>query len=314
MLKYILTFNKRVRVNYSNKLRITDIIVYILLIIIAVIMLMPFVWMINTSLKPHGEVYEFPPRFLPGSFNFRNYVTAWIGADFSRYFLNTVIYTFGRTFFDILLGSMAGYAFAFFRFSGRKTIFIIILVTMMIPFQAKLIPLFLLIRYFPLAGGNNILGSGGTGLMNTWTGLIAPGVITGFSIFLFRQFFRTLPRSLMEVARIDGCSEFRIYWQIMFPLAKPAIVSLSILSFTQNWNALLWPLVATNNPGMRTLQVGLAIFQGEQLTAVQYNELMAGAVIAIIPTVLIFLIGQKHFTRGISLTGLKYCESWEWIK
>jgi ABC-type glycerol-3-phosphate transport system permease component len=154
-----------------------------------------------------------------------------------------------------------------------------------------LVPLFLIVKNL--------------GLINTFAGLVLPGVVNGYFIFLFRQFFSMLPDDLIEAARIDGCSEFRIFLQVILPLAKPALATVAIFGFMNRWNALVWPLVVLTDPDKRTLQVGLAIFQGEQLTGAQWNELMAASVISLLPTVVVFLLAQKYFTTGIALTGIK---------
>ncbi len=278
---------------------------YFLLIILSISMLLPLTWMITVSLKPSGQIYEYPPSFIPKSFEVSNYVTAWVGANFSKYFMNTVTYALGSAIFILFFCSLAGYTFARLEFPGRNTIFLIILLTMMLPGQAALIPRFLIIKNFPLAGGNNIFGAGGKGFMDTYAGLIMPGVVPGFGIFLLRQFFLILPKELEDSARVDGCSEFRIYWQIMLPLTKPALIVLAIFSFQQKWNDLMWPLVVTSSKAMRTLPVGLAVFEGEQRTGAQWNELMAAGLIALIPVIIVFLFGQKHFTRGIALAGIR---------
>lgn len=278
---------------------------YFLLLVIASIMLLPFLWMVSVSLKPAGQVYEYPPKFIPSSFNFENYKTAWYRANFGLYFKNTVIFAVVGTFLTVISCSLGGYTFAKLRFPGKDLLFTVILFSMMLPFSSILIPLFLLIKNFPLVGGNNILGKGGTGLINTFSGLILPGIVSGYYIFLFKQFFSMLPDDLIHAARVDGCSEFRIFWQIILPLSKPVLATVSIFSFMNRWNSLLWPLVVLTDPQKRTLQVGLAIFQGEQLTGAQWNELLAASAIALIPTIVIFVLGQKYFTTGIALTGMK---------
>lgn len=284
---------------------IKNFLLYLFLIILATSMLLPLIWMVNVSLKPFGQIYEYPPSLFPKTFLVTNYVAAWVGADFSLYFKNTTVYAFVSVIFILFFCSLAGYTFARLRFPGRDILFLIILITMMIPYQVTLIPLFLLIKNFPFAGGNNIFGMGGKGLIDTYAGLIIPGLVPAFGVFLFRQFFLGLPSELEDAARIDGCSEFRIYWQIMLPLTKPALVLLGIFSFQGKWNDLLWPLIVTTTKHMRTLQIGLAVFQGEQRSGAQWNEMMAAGLIVIIPVIIIFLIGQKYFTKGVALTGLK---------
>jgi len=288
-----------------NSSSFSVVLVYLVIVIISIFMILPFVWMVSVSLKPSGRIYEYPPRFIPSPVTFENYRTAWDRANFSRYFMNTTIFAVVGALLTIFLCSLGGYVFAKLRFPGKNILFMVILFTMMLPFFSVLIPLFLIVKNFPLAGGNNLFGKGGTGLINSFAGLILPGIVNGYYIFLFRQFFTMLPDELIQAARIDGCSEFRIFAQIMLPLAKPALATVAIFSFMDKWNALVWPLVVLTDPNKRTLQVGLAIFQGEQLTGAQWNELMAASVISLLPTVLVFLLAQKYFTTGIALTGIK---------
>lgn len=281
------------------------VIVYILIGIVSIFMIIPFIWMTSVSLKPSGRVFEYPPRFIPSPATFENYRIAWDRANFSRYFINTTVFAVVGTLLTVSLCSLGGYVFAKLRFPGKNILFMVVLFTMMLPFFSVLIPLFLITKNFPLVGGNDLLGKGGIGLINSFSGLILPGIVNGYYIFLFRQFFIMLPDELIQAARIDGCSEFRIFAQIMLPLAKPALATVSIFAFMNKWNALVWPLVVLTDPNKRTLQVGLAIFQGEQLTGAQWNELMAASMISLLPTVLIFLLAQKYFTTGIALTGIK---------
>ena len=288
-----------------NSSSFSVVLVYLVIVIISIFMILPFVWMVSVSLKPSGRIYEYPPRFIPSPVTFENYRTAWDRANFSLYFMNTTIFAVAGTLLTISFCSLGGYVFAKLRFPGKNILFMVILFTMMLPFFSVLIPLFLIVKNFPLAGGNNLFGKGGTGLINSFAGLILPGIVNGYYIFLFRQFFTMLPDELIQAARIDGCSEFRIFAQIMLPLAKPALATVAIFSFMDKWNALVWPLVVLTDPNKRTLQVGLAIFQGEQLTGAQWNELMAASVISLLPTVLVFLLAQKYFTTGIALTGIK---------
>jgi len=288
-----------------NSSSFSVVLVYLVIVIISIFMILPFVWMVSVSLKPSGRIYEYPPRFIPSPVTFENYRTAWDRANFSRYFMNTTIFAVAGTLLTISFCSLGGYVFAKLRFPGKNILFMVILFTMMLPFFSVLIPLFLIVKNFPLAGGNNLFGKGGIGLINSFAGLILPGIVNGYYIFLFRQFFTMLPDELIQASRIDGCSEFRIFAQIMLPLAKPALATVAIFSFMDKWNALVWPLVVLTDPNKRTLQVGLAIFQGEQLTGAQWNELMAASVISLLPTVLVFLLAQKYFTTGIALTGIK---------
>jgi ABC-type glycerol-3-phosphate transport system permease component len=203
---------------------------------------------------------------------------------------------------NVGLSSMAGYAFARYKFPGRKPLFILLLAKMMVPAQVTLIPVVVLMRAFPLAGDNDITGQGGTGLVNTYAGLVLPGAVTALGIFIFRQFFLNLPHELEDAARVDGAGEFRIFWNIMLPLCKPAAVTLAIFSFEAGWNSFIWPLVITRDEGLRTIQLGLTIFRGENQT--QWAYLMAGATLATLPMIAIFMVGQRYFIKGISTSGI----------
>ena len=265
--------------------------------------IVPFLWMISTSLKPEPEIFRFPPVWIPSAWQWDNYAKAMTAAPFARYFLNTVIYAVGITASNLLFCSMAAYAFARLRFPGRNLLLILVLGTMMIPAQVTMVPVFIMLKRWPLLGGNDVLGAGGHGLLNTYTGLILPGAVGAFGIFLLRQFFMTLPRELEDAARIDGCSEAGIYWRIILPLSKPAMATLGIFTFTAAWNEFLWPLLIMSKDSMKTLQVGLQVFQTQYTTT--WDLLMAGTVVVTIPVLIIFLFGQRYFTRGIALSGMK---------
>jgi len=265
--------------------------------------IVPFLWMILTSLKPEPEIFRFPPVWIPSAWKWDNYAKAMTAAPFGRYFLNTVIYAVGITASNLLFCSMAAYAFARLRFPGRNLLFILVLGTMMIPAQVTMVPVFIMLKRWPLLGGNDLLGAGGHGLLNTYTGLVLPGAVGAFGIFLLRQFFMTLPRELEDAARIDGCSEAGIYWRIILPLSKPAMATLGIFTFTAAWNEFLWPLLIMSKDSMKTLQVGLQVFQTQYTTT--WDLLMAGTVVVTIPVLIIFLFGQRYFTRGIALSGIK---------
>ena len=289
----------------STKALFYKTLLYLMLGLISIITIIPFLWMGSVSLKPSGQVYEYPPSFIPSPLKFKNYQESWSRANFNYYFKNTVIFAVVGTSLSVVFCSAGGYVFAKLRFPGKSLLFMIILFTMTLPFFSVLIPLFLIVKNFPLVGGNNLFGKGGIGLIDTFAGLVLPGIVNGYYIFLFRQFFSMFPDELIYAARIDECSEFRIFLQIILPLSKPVLATVSIFSFMSRWNAFVWPLVVLTDPKKRTLQVGLAIFQGEQLTGAQWNELMAVSVIALIPTIILFLLGQKYFTTGIALTGIK---------
>ena len=214
---------------------------HVLLIAGAITMILPFLWMLSTSLKPESEIFRFPPNWFPNLWKWANYSEAMHAAPFGRYFVNTAIYAAAITLSNLLLCSMAAYAFARLRFRGRNILFILTLGTMMVPGQVTMVPVFILLKRWPLMGGNGWLGIGGHGLLNSYTGLILPGAVGAFGIFLLRQFFMTLPRDLEDAARIDGCSEIGIYWRIILPLSAPR---------SQRWASSPSPPPGTSSSGL----------------------------------------------------------------
>jgi len=269
----------------------------------AVLMLLPFVWMLSTSLKPPYELFTVPPTWIPSQLQWDTYARAMSAGNFGRYALNSLFLGVANVVTNVLLSALAGYAFARLRFPGNNVLFLLVLATLMVPYQVTIIPLFVIIRHIPLFGGNDILGQGGIGWINSYWGLIVPGAVGAFGIFMLRQFFQTLPKELEDAARIDGASELRIFWQIMLPLAMPAIATLAIFSFQSGWNAFLWPLLITTTDDMRTIQLGLTVFVQQYST--QWDQLMAATVVATMPVILAFAIGQRLLVRGIAFTGLK---------
>lgn len=276
---------------------------YLVLALGAVAMVVPFVWMLSSSLKTDAEIFRYPPRWIPEVIRWQNYPEAMARAPFARYFLNSGVVAGLATFVGVLLSSMAGYAFARLQFPGKRVLFGLIVATLMIPFYVTLIPLFVFVTRFPLAGGNDLLGAGGQGLYNTYAGLIVPGLANVFGIFLMRQYFQTLPSDLEDAARIDGAGEFTVFWRVMLPLTGPAVATLAVFLFTSEWNAYLWPLVVTGSEPMRTVQLGLALFKGEFQT--DWARLMAATVVVTLPVIGIFLAAQRWFINSIAFSGLK---------
>ncbi|GAA4209257.1 carbohydrate ABC transporter permease [Actinocatenispora rupis] len=219
------------------------------------------------------------------------------------YARNSLIIAVGHTVLNVVFASMAGYSLARLPYRGRTLLFYSFVAALMIPTYTKILPEFLIVRFMPLAGGNDILGQGGTGWLNTWWALIIPGAITPFAVFLFRQFYVDLPVELEEAARLDGVGEFGIYARIMTPLVKPAVTTVALLTFQESWNNFLWPLLVTQKDSMRVIQVGLSVFQTENHT--QWQFLMAGTTLATLPMVLLFLAGQRYFVQGLATTGIK---------
>jgi len=275
------------------------VVIYLILIAGAFIAIIPFFWMISTSLMTLGETIL--RQWLPKVPQFDNYVDAWTEARFAKYFMNSVVIT-GTTLLGLLVTStLAAYAFARIKFAGRNILFTILLATMMIPESVTMIPNFLMIRgdIFPLPGLPAWKGS----WLNQLPALTVPFMANAFSIFLLRQFFATIPEEYWDAARLDGAGHLRYLIQIMIPMSKAPIMTVIIFSFIGSWNAFLWPLLVTTRPNWRPLMVGLYTFITE--AGPQTHLLMAGAVITLIPILILYFLTQKQFTEGIATTGLK---------
>lgn len=273
--------------------RKTDLIVhsisYTLLIAFSIIMIMPFVWMILSTFKDQSELMRFPPKFLPDKFSLKNYVEVFSSVPFLRYYLNSILITTVAVTLTLLTSSLAGFAFAKYKFRGRNVIFKTLLGAMMIPFPVTIIPLYIMIYNL--------------GLVDTYLALIVTGSVSIFGIFLMRQFIVTIPDDLIDAARIDGCSEFQIFRIIVIPNIRAPLSALAIFSFMATWNAFLWPLLVVNNDEHRTVQLGVQYFTQ------RYGDLMhlqiTAAAMAVIPIVVLYLLLQKQFIEGITMTGLK---------
>jgi multiple sugar transport system permease protein len=254
----------------------------------AVLMLVPFIWMLSTSLKNGAQVFVYPPQWLPEPLVWSNYADVVRIMPFLRYVLNTTFVAGSVTLLQLVVSSLAAFAFARLRIPGRDKLFLAYLATLMVPGQVTLIPNFLIVKYL--------------GWIDTYQALIIPQVFSAFGTFLLRQFFLTIPRELDDAARIDGASAFGFFRRILLPLSTPALATLGVFTFTAQWNNFLWPLIVINDVQMRTLTVGLRALVGQY--TVQYPLLMAGSVIALVPMVVVFLFAQRAFVRGIALTGL----------
>jgi ABC-type glycerol-3-phosphate transport system permease component len=260
---------------------------------LALLMMAPFLWMLLTSLKTQQEAFQYPPSFLPSAPQWSNYTQLFTLVPFGRYFLNTVFVTLVVVFGQLLISSLAAYAFARLKFMGRDTLFLFYLATMMVPFQITLIPLYLLVVQL--------------GWVNSYWGLIAPGLSSAYGIFLLRQAFLTQPEELSDAARIDGASEFGIYWRIFLPLNGPALATLGVFAFLGIWTDLLWPLLIVRDERLRTLELGLAYFNSAVPQFVQPNWplLMAAAVVVMLPIIVVYLFTQRYFVEGIAVSGVK---------
>ncbi len=271
--------------------------------VVSFIMIFPIVMMISTSFKTTGEINSPVFHFLPESFNFDNYREALSTGNWGIYFRNSFIITIVSIAFSLLFNSIAGYAFARLHFRGSKALFTLLLVGLMMPPQVTMLPTFLIMAKFPFAGGNNFMGFGGSGLMNTMPGIIIPLVSGSFGIFLCKQFYENFPRSLDEAAMIDGASKWRTYFSIYIPNSKVILATLALLKGSAVWNDYLWPLVMTNSEGMRTVQLALTMFRDE--TTVRWGPMMAAATLISVPMIVLFLCAQKYFVQGVVSTGLK---------
>ena len=277
---------------------------YLGLALLAVIFGFPFFWVLTTSLKGGAELYAWPPVWIPTTVYWSNFPRAMELAPFGRYALNTLAIATGVTASTLFFCSLAGYAFARLAFPGRNILFVILLTALMLPPEVTLVPRFLVARYFPLVGGNDLMGQGGQGLVDSLWGVGIPQAVSVFGVFFMRQFFQTLPRELEDAARADGAGEFRIFWQIMLPLATPALATLGIFTFDQVWNDFIWPLVILNSRDNLVVQIGLQqLYQINQ--PVQWELLMAASVVVTLPVLIVFLIGQRWLVKGIATTGIK---------
>jgi ABC-type glycerol-3-phosphate transport system permease component len=267
------------------------ILLYLLVITVGLVYLFPFVWMILSSFKLNKDVLAIPIRFLPPVWNFQSYFNAFHYADydFPRYIFNSVLVAVCAVLLTVILSTSAGYGFAKFKFRGNVALFTLVLSTLMIPFEAIIVPLFILVRHL--------------GMQNSYLGLIVPEGLTAFGVFLMRQFIYSVPDELIESARIDGASEFVIFGRIVVPLVKTAVLALVIFHVQWVWNLLLWPLVVISTPEMRTLPQAIALFTGVYFTP--YPEQLAISVVACLPLVILYLFLSRNFVQGIALTGLK---------
>ncbi|WP_112179047.1 MULTISPECIES: carbohydrate ABC transporter permease [Paraliobacillus] len=263
--------------------------IYILLSIGSILMLLPFVWMISTSLKAPNEVMAMPPVWIPSEINWTNFTEALKVAPFDRYFLNSVIVTILSTVGELITTILAAYAFSRIQFFGKHVIFAVLLGTMMVPGEVLLIP--------------NFVTLSNLGWIDTYKALVVPWTASVFAIFLLRQFFLGIPKELSYAAQVDGCSEFKFLWYVMVPLAKPALITVALLKVINSWNAFLWPLIVTNTQELRTLPVGLSAFTTE--AGVKYELLMAASSMVVLPMIILFFIMQKYIVAGVARSGLK---------
>ena len=267
---------------------------YIVLIVVALSMLLPFFWMIITSVKEQGEVFTFPPTFIPsGKWHWENFLKVVSVENFGRFLLNTCIVTASVVAGSLFINSLSAYAFARLKFVGRNVLFMLYLATMMIPWVITVIPSYIIV--FKLRW------------LDTFASLIIPGLAGVYGIFLLRQFFLTLPVELEDAALIDGCGRFRIFWTIFIPLSRPALATLGVFTFMGVWTDFLWPYLMANSDKIRTLEVGLLVFRKSMLGwyIMDWPLLMSASTVVLLPVVIVFLFTQRFYVKGIALTGMK---------
>lgn len=264
---------------------------YVCLVLIAISMLYPFFAMINLSLVPNGEIFNQGGKIIYSPITIDNYISVFNKIPLWKYFINSLFVAIVTTLGQVIISALAGYAFARMTFKWRDGLFLLVLITMLVPPQVNIIPLFFLMRQFHW--------------INTYQALILPGLFGGFGIFMMRQYFLGLPKDLEESAKIDGCNIFSTFFKIALPLAIPAIATLSIFTFVTTWNSFMWPLIVTNTESMRTLPVGLAIFKGSFREITLWGDLLACSVICTIPVIGVFLWGKKYFINDILQGGVK---------
>jgi multiple sugar transport system permease protein len=277
--------------------------IYALLVAGAVLFTAPWAWMVVASLQDVSDMFRWPPSWIPINPSLDNYARFLQTQHLGRMFFNSGYCAVAVTSLQLFFNSLAAYTFAKRRFPGRDFIFLMMLSTFMIPGQVTQIPSYLILMHMPLFGGNNLLGQGGHGWLDSYWGLIAPGAVSTYGIFLLRQYMKTIPDELLDAARIDGASEFRLYAQVVLPLSTPALAAMGIFTFTYVWNDFFWPLIIISSPSLRTLPLGLALFVVAHRTV--WDLVMAGSVVATLPVLLLFLLFQRHFVRGIALSGMR---------
>ena len=287
---------------------------YLILAPTAILFVAPFAWLLSASFQPVSTIFANPPTWVPDDPTMDGYkgflgvgdlteAERGRGSGDWRWFANSAFVAISITVLQTFFNALCAYVFAKRKFPGRNVIFVLFLSTMMVPPVVTLIPNYIIIQRVPFFGGNDWMGQGGHGLLDSYSGLILPGVVSAFGIFLLRQYMLSIPDALIDAARIDGAGEFRIFWSVVLPLCIPALAANAIFTFQGAWEDFLWPLVVMSDPDKYTAPVGLALFVVQNRTS--WNLLFAGSVIACIPMILVFVFFQRHFVQGIALTGTK---------
>jgi len=262
---------------------------FLFILVIAAVFVAPFYWLVVTSFAGSGDLYAFPPKLLPGHFTLSNYAQVWSAVPMARFFVNTCIIVFWGTLLTLIISALAGYPLARFDFKGKKVIFFILFATLLLPEEAMMIV--------------NFLTCSRLGLINTYAGVFIPSIGSVFGIFLLRQAYLAIPQELEDAARIDGCSPFFLWWKIMVPLVAPTLATLAVFSFVAYWNSFLWPLIIFKDTNLYPLSVGLTWLSGTFAT--NFRLVAAGSVLAMVPTLIIFVALQRYFTKGLTAGAIK---------
>ncbi|MDR1209563.1 MAG: carbohydrate ABC transporter permease [Clostridiales bacterium] len=273
----------------KKRFRVSTVLIYVMLIVMAVVMIVPFAWMLSSSLKLNKDVFSFPMEWIPSNPQWSNYIKIWQQIPLLRFIWNTLFLSVVVTFLQVLTSSFAAYAFAKLRFKGRDFLFLAYVATIAVPWQSYMVPQFAMMRSM--------------GLNNTHLAIICLQAFTAFGVFMMRQFFRSVPDELCEAARIDGLSEYGIWARIMVPLSKPAMVTLVIFTFVTTWNDFLGPMIYLTDKNLKTVQIGLRMFISQY--SAEYGLIMAASVVALIPVLALFLALQRYFVQGIATSGIK---------
>ena len=273
----------------KNKIKVSGVILFIVCVLVAAVMLIPFIWMLSASFQQNTEIFRKPFQWIPEIFRAENYTRVWTQVNFLQYYLNTIKVTVISVAIQVLSCSLAAFAFTKLKFPGRDKIFFAYIATMMVPWNAIMIPQFIIIKNM--------------GLYNTHTALILIGSFNAFGVFLLRQNMLSIPGELNEAAKIDGCGVLRTYWNVIMPLSKGAIATLIILQFNQVWNDYLAPMIYLDSDSKKTIQLGLASFK--QQYSADYGAIMAGTVCAVIPIIIVYAFAQKYIIEGMAHTGVK---------
>jgi len=269
----------------------TKVLSHVLLLVVAALMLVPLAWMVSTALKSRPEVFSQVPAWIPSRPVWSNFTEAWSYIPFGRYYLNTVVITFGLLFVQLITVSLAAYAFARLEFKGRSFLFVLFLTQMMLTAQSTVVPNYLTISKL--------------GLLDTYFAVAAPYFATALGVFMVRQTFMQIPKEIEHAARLDGCTGLSFLWHVALPLAKPTILAFSIISISFHWNEFFWPLMVTDTPKARTLTIGLGIFAESAEGGAEWTLLMAATIIVIAPVIILFFVFQKRFIKSFMQSGLK---------